>query len=192
MRRKVEKEVALDHALTLFWDRGYRATSLDMLTYRLGVEKPSLYASFGNKHQFFLTALRHYRTWLIGHLTALFEGSASARAGLERVVRATMSAGARDTRKGCFAANSAMELAESDAEVLKEVQAAFEDFLALLTRMVRAAQTQGEVRNDVPAHSLARLLLHVIEGARILDKAKMSDRDDDTVTRLLLSVLDGR
>jgi AcrR family transcriptional regulator len=42
MPRKIEKQVALDRALTLFWDHGYRGTSMDMLTTAVGVEKPSI------------------------------------------------------------------------------------------------------------------------------------------------------
>src|ERR1700722_14509117 len=66
MPRKIEKQVALDRALTLFWDHGYRGTSMDMLTTAVGVEKPSIYASFGSKNKLYLTALTHYRKWLIG------------------------------------------------------------------------------------------------------------------------------
>jgi AcrR family transcriptional regulator len=82
MPRKIEKQVALDRALTVFWDHGYRGTSMYMLSEQLGVEKPSIYASFGSKHKLYLSALGHYREWLIGsvrHIMIHSYGKRSAK-----------------------------------------------------------------------------------------------------------------
>src|ERR1700733_13813544 len=87
MPRKIEKQVALDRALTVFWDHGYRGTSMDMLTERLGVEKPSIYASFGSKHKLYLSALGHYREWLIGSVRHVGAPSSSWCAGVEQPAR---------------------------------------------------------------------------------------------------------
>jgi len=84
MPRKIEKQVALDRALTVFWDHEYRGTSMDMLTERLGVEKPSIYASFGSKHKLYLNALGHYRVWLIASVRHIVSAAPSARAANKR------------------------------------------------------------------------------------------------------------
>ena len=55
MRKK-----ALDAAMHLFWEKGYSATSLSDLTEKMGIQRPSLYAAFGDKEGLFEAALRRY------------------------------------------------------------------------------------------------------------------------------------
>lgn len=60
-KRAFDKEEALDIAMRVFWENGYAGTSLSDLTKELGINKPSLYAAFGNKEQLFTAALDRYR-----------------------------------------------------------------------------------------------------------------------------------
>lgn len=58
--RSFNPDEALDRALELFWEQGYEGTSLTELTTAMGINKPSLYAAFGNKEQLFAKALDRY------------------------------------------------------------------------------------------------------------------------------------
>ena len=60
-KRTFDKEEALDTATQLFWKNGYSGTSLADLSAELGINKPSLYAAFGNKERLFESSLEHYR-----------------------------------------------------------------------------------------------------------------------------------
>ena len=59
-QREFDKQVALDAAMEVFWFNGYSGTSLSDLTEAMGINKPSLYAAFGNKEALFISALNHY------------------------------------------------------------------------------------------------------------------------------------
>ena len=48
---------ALDRALQVFWRKGYEGASLSDLTKAVGVNRPSLYAAFGDKRALFRKAL---------------------------------------------------------------------------------------------------------------------------------------
>ena len=61
-KRAFDKAEALDKAMRFFWDNGYSGTSVNDLSAALGINKPSLYAAFGNKERLFATALEHYMT----------------------------------------------------------------------------------------------------------------------------------
>ena len=189
MARKIEKHDALEHALTLFWDNGYRGTSMDMLTSTLGVEKPSIYANFGSKHQLYLAALARYREWLIDAVKRVIEDAPSARSGIDRAVLLMMARNTRKTRRGCFATNSALELADHDPLVLREVRATFAALLALFKDALHRAQLAGEVRADPSADVLAQLLLNAIEGARIMEKTKASKEVMASVAALIIGIL---
>ena len=58
--RAFDIDIALDRALGLFWEKGYEGTSLSDLTKAIGINRPSLYAAFGNKETFFRKALDRY------------------------------------------------------------------------------------------------------------------------------------
>ena len=51
--RAFDLETALQKALEVFWQKGYEGASLPDLTEAMGINKPSLYAAFGNKEQLF-------------------------------------------------------------------------------------------------------------------------------------------
>jgi AcrR family transcriptional regulator len=53
-------EDALDRAIEVFWRQGYEGTTLDDLTTAMGINRPSLYAAFGNKEETFKLAVRRY------------------------------------------------------------------------------------------------------------------------------------
>ena len=190
MPRKIEKHDALDRALTLFWDNGYRGTSMDMLTTSLGVEKPSVYATFGSKQGLYLEALSQYRQWVIDTMNGLLDGAPNARTGIDRTVRTMMSRGTRTHRKGCFATNSALELSDHDDDARALVRDTFADMAALLRKAIQRAQSEGSVRTDCTAEVLAQYLLNGIEGARILERTKASARSMEEVASLTLRALD--
>ena len=139
MPRKIEKQVALDRALTVFWDHGYRGTSMDMLTERLGVEKPSIYASFGSKHKLYLSALGHYREWLIGSVRHIVSAAPSARAGVDQAVRMMMLRRSAKSRKGCFATNATLEVADHDPLVRQEVRKTFAELVEVFSHALKLA-----------------------------------------------------
>lgn len=66
-----DRQTALWEALLAFWKQGYTATSLDDLTTAMAMQKPRIYAEFGNKERLFQTAFREY----LQHLRGRFEGA---------------------------------------------------------------------------------------------------------------------
>lgn len=59
-QRAFDKQEALDKAMRVFWLKGYAGSSLTDLTSAMGINKPSMYAAFGNKEQLFIEATEHY------------------------------------------------------------------------------------------------------------------------------------
>src|SRR3954452_12779539 len=59
--RAYDPDEALAKAMGAFWDHGYAATSLDDISAATGMNRPSLYAAFGDKQAIYLKAIEHYR-----------------------------------------------------------------------------------------------------------------------------------
>src|SRR5713226_9548064 len=108
----------LDKAMELFWCRGYEATSIHDLLEYLGINRQSLYDTFGDKHTLFLEALQRYEKRGKASMVATLEGVGSGKEAIERVFRNTIQSYAQARpRCGCFVVNSTIELAPHDPEV---------------------------------------------------------------------------
>src|SRR5580704_15142565 len=67
--RAFDVDKALDRALKVFWSKGYEGASLPELTRAMRINRPSLYAAFGNKESLFRKALDRYQTGPMSFLT---------------------------------------------------------------------------------------------------------------------------
>jgi TetR/AcrR family transcriptional repressor of nem operon len=191
MARKLIREQALEQAIRIFWRNGYNGTSMDMLTEGLGVEKPSIYAAFGNKRSLYLAALLHYRTSLVKEVEGFLGSAATPRAGIDRVVRFMMTSlyqpGVQD---GCLVTNAALELADHDADVTAHASAMLAELGALFEKSLLAAQASGEVTTHASAALLATYLINSVEGARIMEKTRPAKETLHELADFTLAALD--
>src|SRR3954467_7018846 len=77
--RAFDRTVALGQATTLFWSKGFEATSIADLTQAMGIGAPSLYAAFGSKEALYAEALRHYAEVNGDYVWGRFYAAATAR-----------------------------------------------------------------------------------------------------------------
>src|SRR5215831_3253346 len=77
-----DPDEALQKAMQVFWERGYAATSVEDLVQRMGINRFSLYSTFGGKHQLFVAALERYRETIVADLVGALEQSAAGRAAI--------------------------------------------------------------------------------------------------------------
>lgn len=86
--REFDVNKALDRALKVFWRKGYEGASLPDLTRAMGINRPSLYAAFGNKEALFRKALDRYAAVSAGHIREALN-EPTARAVVERLLLGT-------------------------------------------------------------------------------------------------------
>jgi TetR/AcrR family transcriptional regulator, copper-responsive repressor len=165
--RAYDPEAALAQATEAFWRAGYSGTSLDDLSESTGMNRPSLYAAFGDKREIYLKALEQY--WTLGGklMRDAFAGDHTLREALMATYGHALALyfprGGRG--RGCFAISTAT------TEALQEprIRALFARGLHWLDngfeRRIRKAQEQGEVTIDADAKALAMVAsatLHTI------------------------------
>jgi TetR/AcrR family transcriptional regulator, transcriptional repressor for nem operon len=191
MARKLIRDEGLERALRLFWRNGYNGTSMEMLTRELGVEKPSIYATFGNKRTLYLEALLHYRTSIVRQIAQFLASAPNPRAGIDRVVRFMMtSLYEPGVQEGCMATNAALELADHDPEVAAHVSTMLGEIGSLFEKCLLAGQKSGEVTTRVSAELLAAYLVNAIEGARVMEKTRPGKEKLEALAQFCLSALD--
>lgn len=189
--RTFDDTVALDAAIQCFWHRGYEATSVRDLAASMGICGTSLYNAFGDKRALFVKALERYLDGSTRARIARLEGShppkQAVRAFLEEIIERSLD---DRERRGCFLINSALEVAPHDAELGLAIAARLGEIEAFFRRCVAAGQADGSVRREHDADDLARLLLGVLLGIRVLARAKPNRELLQGVARPALALLD--
>ena len=155
-----------------FWRHGYEATSLADLCTCTGLHKGSLYQSFGDKHELFMKALRHYGEREFHEVAAVAFQSESPLENLKAAVsKICESAG---EQKGCFMTNSVVELAPHDPEVRALLAAESSRRIRAITDMIAKAQEAGEITVQRDPQNLARQLMVTLAGAATMVKGFLS------------------
>ncbi len=169
--KEFDVDEACDAALALFRRQGYEATSVSDLVTHLGVAKASLYATFGTKHDFYVTALRRYAERTDARVVAELSGPGSGVAAVRRLFDGYRAEILGDeTRMGCFVVNAAIELLPHDPEVARLVERSWDTLEVALTMALERARSQGELPDGSDPAMLARFLLTVLQGLRVLGK----------------------
>ncbi|MER7477303.1 helix-turn-helix domain-containing protein [Streptomyces sp. NPDC126510] len=171
--KEFDPDAALQAALELFWRRGYEATSMSDLVAHLGVGRASIYATFGSKHELYLKALDRYQQSCDPQLLGELSLPGPALPAVRAVVRRFAAESTADDRRltGCFVVNTAAELAPHDSAACRRVQHSWDQLETLLRSALVRAQAQGELGEDRDPRTLARMLLVLMQGLRVVGKA---------------------
>ena len=134
--RSFDPDQVLDQARAVFWNLGYAATSLDDLAAATGLNRPSLYAAFGDKHALYMAALERSRQEGTAALAAALAAKAPLRPLLKTIFERTVDIYRRGDvgQRGCFLIGTAVTQAVDDpdarallARFIEETDAAFAD-----------------------------------------------------------------
>jgi TetR/AcrR family transcriptional regulator, transcriptional repressor for nem operon len=187
--KEFDQEQALDAAMHLFWERGYEATSIQELVDATGVQRQSLYDTFGSKHEMFLQSLMRYQA-LEGHqLSELIKRH--PKGGLQ-LIRAVFESTASQTvcdARGCFGANCAAELGSSDEAVAERIRIGREGLEELFTRCLVQASNARELKNSSSVSALAQFLVNALFGLHLMAKTRPTKAMIDNVVSVTLATL---
>ncbi|MER7701292.1 TetR family transcriptional regulator [Kitasatospora sp. NPDC097605] len=173
--KEFDPDAALQSALELFWRRGYEATSMADLVEHLGIARASVYATFGSKRELYLRALERYghqqQPVLLAELSQPGPVLPAVRALVRRFADESAADGEGGPRRGCFVTNTAVELAPHDRGAARRVEANLLHLETVLTAALVRAQAQGELPEGRDPQGIARMLLVLFQGMRVIGKA---------------------
>ncbi len=175
--RAFDVDKALERALRLFWRKGFEGTSLSDLTKAMGINRPSLYAAFGNKEALFRKALDRYADGPASYVREALDAP-TARDVVERLLRgaAGLLTDPRNPR-GCLMVQGALSCGRAGDPIRKELASRRVAGEAAIRRRLERAKSEGDLPPDVEPDDLACYLATVIHGMAV-QAAGGATRDD--------------
>src|SRR3984893_15939871 len=111
-QKEFDREEALHKAMEVFWSRGYQAASIQDLVKHMGINRQSLYDTFGDKHALYLQALDRYHEVHGRKVSELLERPGSVKKALRQLFEGIVEGSlCEQERRGCFMGNAMSELA---------------------------------------------------------------------------------
>ena len=186
-----QEEEVLKRAMELFWKQGYHATSMQELVDYLGINRASLYNTFGGKRALFEQALNLYREANGRIMLRLLHSKTDVREGLRHLFMGAIQGALADKdKKGCMVVNSCTELLPHDAalqKVLMQNQTNLENtFYAYLLD----GQKRGQIPEGKDLTAMASLLFTFYNGIKVVSKLSPSQEELIQQLNLVLSLLD--
>lgn len=171
--KEFTEEAALERAVHTFWKKGYHPTSVQDLVESMGINRASLYDTFGDKRQLYLKALETYRETSSRDLADAIANEPGYREKIRLILVHMVTDSLQDPEgKGCFFTNATLEMLPHDETVDAIVCSNSAAMKTMLADIIRAAQEKGEIDPSTPAESLADFVQCNINGLRVMAKTR--------------------
>lgn len=188
--KNFNKEDVLNNAMQLFWQKGYEATSIQDLVAHLGINKQSLYDTFGDKQTLYLSALQNYRLENELWLNSLNLGNGSVKESFKLLFESVISSVCDDSeRKGCFLTNATIESGSQNQEISKICVEGMQSFEKRFSNLIKQGQASGELKKELDADGIASFFYVILNGLRAVSKIKEDREKLREVIKNTLSVL---
>ncbi|AGK56655.1 TetR family transcriptional regulator [Hyphomicrobium denitrificans 1NES1] len=176
--REFDVDSALDKALRIFWQRGYEGASLADLTDAMGINRPSLYAAFGNKEELFRRALDRYAERGPGRALREALAEPTARGVVEQLLRNVAIALTDPCNpRGCLAVQGALTCGEASDAIKQELCKRRSEAEQTLRERLEHAKAEGDLASDADPAQLARFVSTITQGMSV-QAAGGASRDD--------------
>ncbi len=187
--REFSEDSALEAAMRLFWERGYEGTSLNDLTEAMGINRGSLYSTFGDKESLFLKALARYGEGPTSYLKFALEEPTAVRV-IESIFRGSVNVlGDPKNPRGCLSTQGALATGPAAASVKQALIDWRKAGEAQLLERLKRAKAEGDLPATTNISDLTRFVSTIWYGLGVLAANGNSKTEMKRVTDLALKML---
>ena len=192
--RAYEPEVALARALDVFWKEGFAATSLDDLSAATGMNRPSLYAAFGDKRELYIKSYEGYRDRMRARMGEAFSIDLPLREWLEKIyaIALDMYLSGKDGARGCFTVMTATSEAVFDPDIRELVVTGLAETDRFFARIFSRARDRGELPPSADPQVLGHLAAATLHSLAVRARAQAPRAELDAIVRGALDVICGK
>jgi AcrR family transcriptional regulator len=192
--RAYDADAALAQAMDAFWRLGYSATSLDQLSDATDMNRPSLYAAFGDKRALYLQTLASYTERSKQSIAKALDPELSLAEGLQRFYDAALASylPSGDPARGCYLIGTAVTEALGDAEIRTRLASALRELERMVEARIRKARDEGEIDAASDPQALAMIASAVLYAMAIRSRAGESRTVLRTLAKTAIDLICGR
>jgi len=184
-----ENEVLIK-AMNLFWKQGYSATSVQDLVSHLGINRASIYDTFGDKDKLFKKSFQLYRKQSSEGLIQFFENKQNVKIGFLELFKNAIQEAVNDKeRKGCFVVNTITELVPNDESLNEVLEINKQDFINIFFEYLKKGKESGQLKTNQDLKSLATLFYTLYNGIRVVSKVRPNKKELTDSINVSLSLL---
>lgn len=162
---------ALDAAMHVFWRQGYDGTSLTDLTLAMGINKPSLYATFGNKEALFRRAVARYLEGPAAGVGRALELPTAREVVAQLLDFYADAPGSPGREAGCLMVNGALGCSAEAEPLGEELAKGRQAAVVALRRRLERAQREGDLPASAKPAALAMFVWTVLQGMAVQAKS---------------------
>lgn len=174
-----DEDIALQSALDVFWAKGYDGTSMKDLTKAMGINSPSLYATYGDKEALFVKAIEYYMS--NGNCSPLdaFEKETDIQKAVRRFFQEIIVLSTQNEygKSGCFLSSCVATSVETVEGVKPLLQTAIVESEKRIKERFDQAKKNGQLSQDFPSKQRARLMFDLRQGAVFRARAGASSKN---------------
>ena len=193
-QREFCKLEALEKAMLVFWKKGFVGASLTDLTKSMGINKPSMYAAFGNKEQLFILSTEHYlENHASKHTKFLYLENMSLKKRLKAYLMSALASQCNETGpKGCYISLCVTESAGDGLplDAYNTIEKTKDQAEELLTDFFTDEQNKNNLSNTTKPNELARYIVTVLHGLAAMARGNKSILELEPVVDLTLLKFD--
>ncbi len=189
--KKYNKEEKLEQAIHLYWESGYHATSIQQLVNSLGINRASIYDAFGSKKGLYMQTLESYANQQTKRMADFLYQYVNVRQGLYALFENEINSSLNEpVKRGCFWINATAEIANSDTEILNQLEGIKSQFEKVFFNYLQYGVNQGQISSFKDVSSLVHYFLSIYSGIKTNSKLNSKATDYLNVVGIGLKALD--
>jgi len=153
--------------MKVFWKHGYEGASLPALTAAMGINRPSMYAAFGNKQSLFLKALDRYLERPASFLQEALQMPRARDVAERLLVRAVESYCSPRNPRGCLLIQAALACSHDSEPIRRQLVSRRHSIEICLRQRFEHAAAVHDIPPDADPHDLARFVASLMAGLAV-------------------------
>lgn len=189
--KEFDRQLVLEKAMETFWQYGYEGTSVQTLLNAMGLNRGSLYGTFGDKRSLFFEAIAHYEKQVMQEAIAKLEAPNAGKAEIINHFQTLLNRlESERSRWGCFVTNAAVELCNHDQNASDRIKKCLTRVEQAFSHALTNAQQQGDLAPDADVSTLATFLTCTMQGLRVMAKVDPCPQRLGKIITSALSILE--
>ena len=186
-----DEDEVLKRAMNLFWKQGYSSTSVQDLVDYLGINRASIYDTFGDKESLFYKAFEHYRKTNTEGVIQFFKSQKNVKEGFENLFEMAIDESVADKdKKGCFVVNTTAALAPSDQRISQILEENRKNFERIFLDYLKEGEKNGQFAKGKDLSAIATLLFTLYNGLKVVSKINTNKNELMGSVHQVLTLLD--